>query len=358
MSDRGRPCRRTLLACATGAAAAALLGTGGGTASGAARAAAPHRPATPRTPAVPRAPGDVRDERFPLGGPHMPWIVDRTLHHTTVMQSFAFDEAHRHMYALQVVQGGVRLPGETRPRTHAERLRDGDLCLNRLTLDGVLLDHMHLKGFGHGTALGVEERADGGTVLYAECDANPASGYGRAIARFAYAPGQVLHGDAPGLDAYRAQPGSTSNCAALDPTGRRLLLRYRRAGRHRYALYDLDAFVARLFQPLADFPQPGADLGMPFQGMALYGDYAYQVLGTPTDPALTPPGTTTARLMCLDLRTGDVVEEAWRETTYAPGAMEPEGLAVLRSGGPRLCLGFATGPVGARVFSVYHQQRA
>ncbi|MFD8766541.1 hypothetical protein [Streptomyces mirabilis] len=40
------------------------------------------------------------------------WIRRGLLHHSTVLQSFAFDERRGHMYALQVMQGGVRLPGE------------------------------------------------------------------------------------------------------------------------------------------------------------------------------------------------------------------------------------------------------
>ena len=350
MSDQGRPggpSRRALLALAGGTAAAAVLGTGH---------PAPAAALPPRGARSPRGAGGITDERFGIDGPHVPWITDRTLHHTTVVQSFAFDETHQNIYALQVVQGGVRLPGETRARTHAERLLHGDLCLNRLTMDGLLLDHMFLKGFGHGSAMGIEERADGGTVLYTECDARPGSGYGRAVARFAYAAGRVLHGDAPGLDSYRAQPGSTGNSVAVDLTGRRILLRYLKGGEHRYALYDLDGFVAELFDPLVDFAQPGAASGMPFQGMTLYGDYAYQVFGPPAGPGRRMSGSPTARLMCLDLRTGGVVAETRRETAYASGPMVPEGLAVLRSGGPRLCLGFASGPVGARAFAVYQQQ--
>ncbi|MCM2575807.1 phage baseplate protein [Streptomyces meridianus] len=359
MSDQGgpgRPGRRALLALAGGTAAAALLGNAPGTAAAQAAGRTPRANRPPHRTRSPRGAGGITDERFGLDGPHVPWLTDCTLRHPTVMQSFAFDETHQHLYALQVVPGGVRLPAETRTRPHAARLRSGDLCLNRLTMDGVLLDHMYLKGFGHGSAMGIEERADGGTVLYTECDAGPASGHGRAVARFAYAPGRVLHGDAPGLDCYRAKPGSTGNSVAVDLAGRRLLLRYRRNGEHRYALYDLDGFVAELFDPLADFAQPDPGPDLRFQGMALYGDYAYQVLGPATVPARrTATGPTTC-LTCLDLRTGRVVAETRRETSYAAGPMAPEGLAVLRSGGPRLCLGFASGPVGARAFAVYQQQ--
>lgn len=74
-----------------------------------------------------------------------------------MLQSFAFDERHGHMYALQVMEGGVRLPGEPRAYTRAERAARGDMCLNRLTMGGALTGDMYLLGFGHGSALGVED---------------------------------------------------------------------------------------------------------------------------------------------------------------------------------------------------------
>ncbi|WP_371749861.1 hypothetical protein OG302_41140 [Streptomyces sp. NBC_01283] len=45
---------------------------------------------------APDAPGD----RFDLADSGTRLIHEKTLHHATVMQSFAFDELHGHVYAL------------------------------------------------------------------------------------------------------------------------------------------------------------------------------------------------------------------------------------------------------------------
>ncbi|MEU5241925.1 teichoic acid biosynthesis protein C [Streptomyces lydicus] len=275
------------------------------------------------------------------------------LRHTTVLQSFAVDERRGHLYALQLVAGGVRLPGERTALPHAERARNGDLCLNRLTLDGSAAGHMYLKGFGHGGSIGLEEAA-GGVTLWTEWNANPSSGYGRGVCRFRFTDGQLLERGSGELATYRPVPGSTSNAPAVDVTHRHLLLRYKRHGIPRFALYDLDRFRARWYLPLTDFAQPGADLGLPFQGMALYGNYAYQLLGSAygTGNPVSSGGNT--RLYRIDLRTGRVVWQQLERTAPGLSPREPEGLAVLRGGGtPRLCLGFVEGPAGSRTFRLY-----
>ncbi|MCL7497114.1 MULTISPECIES: teichoic acid biosynthesis protein C [Streptomyces] len=281
-----------------------------------------------------------------------PFLAGR-LRHTTVLQSFAVDERQGHLYALQVVAGGVRLTGEETALPHTERVRNGDLCLNRLTLDGSSAGHMYLKGFGHGGSIGLEESANGAT-LWTEWDANPSSGYGRGVCRFRFTDGQVLERGSGELDTCHPVMGSTSNFPALDVTHRQLLLRYKRDGIPRFALYDLDRFRARWHLPLADFAQPGADLGLPFQGMALYGNYAYQLLGSAYGTGNPASSGGNTRLYRIDLRTGRVVWQQLERTAPGLSPREPEGLAVLRgSGTPRLCLGFVEGPAGGRSFRLY-----
>jgi hypothetical protein len=310
----------------------------------------------PRTEAQPddTSDGQTAPKRTGLAAEGRPWITGGWLHHRTALQSFAFDERRGHIYALQVMQGGIQLTGESRAYSHAERARRGDLCLNRLTMGGRLTGYMYLKGFGHGSALGVEETARGAAALWTECDADPASGYGRGICRFRFIPGRVLNGTSRELAVFRPVPGSTSNCAAFDPVERRLLLRYRVAGRPCFALYDFDRFRARDFRPLTAFAQPAADLGLPFQGMTLYGNYAYQMLGTAYGPGNPPPRGNT-RLYRIDLRTGRVAQQVLDRTAPRLSPREPEGLAVLRAGGPWLCLGFTQGPTGDRRFSLYYK---
>ncbi|WP_336048712.1 phage baseplate protein [Streptomyces sp. CA2R101] len=287
-----------------------------------------------------------------LSAPGRPFLAGR-LRHATVLQSFAIDERKGHLYALQVVAGGVRLPGEVRAPSHAQRVGNGDLCLNRLTLDGSPAGHMYLKGFGHGGSIGLEDAADGVT-LWTEWDANPASGYGRGVCRFRFTDGQVLARDSGGLGTCHPVPGSTSNAPAVDVTHRQLLLRYKRDGIPRFALYDLDRFRAGWFLPLADFAQPGAGLALPFQGMAVHGAYAYQLLGSAYGTGNPASSGGNTRLYRIDLRSGRVVWQQRERTAPGLSPREPEGLAVLREGGtPRLCLGFVEGPAGGRGFRLY-----
>ncbi|WP_432096262.1 teichoic acid biosynthesis protein C [Streptomyces sp. bgisy100] len=354
-----RPTRRSVLRLGGGAVVASALGaspayaaTGTGTAplDGPSATGRPVRGAG-RAPAAP-------DRPFDLSGAATRWIHEKRLQQTTVLQSFAFDEDNRHIYALQVIRGGVQLPGEPRAYTHAERTRSGDLCLNRLSMDGDVLGHMYLKGFGHGSAMGVEPLGSGRFALWTECDADPQTGHARGIGRYRYAENTILHCSDPGVAIHRPQPGSISNSAAIDLHGRRLLLRYRRADGVRFAVYDFDLFRRGSYRPIVDFPQPGAELGLPFQGMTLYGDYAYQVIGAfrdPDDPDSEEVGIN-GRLYCMDLSSGGVIQELRTRSVDVLLAREPEGLAVLHTPRPRLCMGYASGPVGGRKYSLYYKE--
>ncbi|MFE6623313.1 hypothetical protein [Streptomyces sp. NPDC057740] len=60
-------------------------------------------------------------------------------------------------------------------------------------------------------------------------------------------------------------------------------------------------------------------------------------------------------LSCLDIRTGELLDRQRTEAGYALDHREPEGLAVRRGSEPRLCLGLASGPEGARRFSLHYK---
>ncbi|GAA2612857.1 hypothetical protein GCM10009863_28220 [Streptomyces axinellae] len=274
-------------------------------------------------------------------------LLDRRLRHGTAIQSFAFDERRARMYALQVMEGGIQLPGEPGPLSHSERQWRGDLCMNALSMSGEPLGHMYLKGFGHGGTLGVEPRRHGRPALWTEGDANPSSGYGRGLARFRFRPGMVLEHHDRELETFRPRPGSTKNQVALDPYARRLLLRYRHAGAYRFALYDLARFRAGSFQALTDFVQPMPEGHLYHQGMAVYGTYAYQLTCSERGPSAEP------LLTCVHLGTGRIVQRVRPEPAADSGLFEPEGLAVLQHPAPRLCVGFASGEQGVRLYSVY-----
>ncbi|WP_030347772.1 hypothetical protein [Streptomyces sp. NRRL S-1022] len=280
-------------------------------------------------------------QRIDLTAPAVRWLRERgTLREPTVLQSFAFDEVHHHLYVLQLTPGGRAA---------------GDLCLNRLDLTGRRLGHMYLKGFGHGVGMGVQHGADGTVWIWTETDA--VDGYGRGVTRFRFAAGATR--TTRDVKVRHPVDGSRTNQPALCPVTGRIAVRYRLGGTPRYRVWDLAAFTARDYAtPLADLAQTGAhpDPGVPFQGFALHGDHLYQLAGSAYDPRTNPPaGHGDTHLSCLDVRTGELLARHRTEAAYSLDHREPEGLAVRTTGTPHLYIGFASGPAGARKFSVYYK---
>ncbi|MEV8116996.1 teichoic acid biosynthesis protein C [Streptomyces xiamenensis] len=285
------------------------------------------------------------------------WIREQALHNVTVMQSFAFDDVNGHLYAIQVMQGGLRLSGESAAVSGADRAARGDLCITKLTLAGAKLGHMYVRGFGHGVAIGVEH-AGASPWLWTESDANPSSGYGRALSRFRFANGTVLDSGASSLAKIRPVPGSTSNQVSIDNLNQLLLLRYRLSGVARYRLMNLADVKAGRFTALHDVPQAGVSDSEVFQGFAVLGEHAYQMTGTSytSESGGNPPsGRGNTYLTRLDLSTGTVTQRSRTEAAYSLSFREPEGVAIRLSNPRRLCLGFASGASGARRFSVYYK---
>ncbi|MFH0518782.1 Teichoic acid biosynthesis protein C (Precursor) [Streptomyces sp. M41] len=283
-------------------------------------------------------------DRFDLTAPAERWLWRKdTLKEPTLLQSFAFDEVHQHLYVLQLRRGGGAA---------------GDLCLNRLDLRGKRLGHMYLRGFGHGVGMGVQHASDGTVWIWTEADAR--NGYGRGVTRFRFFDGAVR--TRADVKVRHPVPGSTSNQPSVCMASHRIAVRHRVDGEPRYRVWDLDAFVARDYSaPIADFPQTGAhpDPGIPFQGYALAGDHIYQLAGSAYDARTNPPARRgNIHLSCLDIRTGELRERRRTEAGHSLDHREPEGLAVRHGAGGRLCLGLGSGEVGKRRFSIYFKPRA
>ncbi|SNX61535.1 hypothetical protein SAMN06272735_3276 [Streptomyces sp. TLI_55] len=277
-------------------------------------------------------------DRVDLAVPAKRRLKEKALHEGTVLQSFAFDEVHRHLYALQVRRGGIGA---------------GHLCLNKLDYDGTLLGHMHLQGFGHGVSMGVQNAADGKVWIWTECEAK--RGYGQAVTRFQFAAGATR--TVADVHTRKPIPGSTNNQPTVCMASRRIAVRYRIKGKPRYRVWDLDAFVDRDYDdPVADIAQPAPhpDPKIPFQGYALHGDHLYQLAGTAYDPKTNPAAKFgNAHLSCVDLTTGELLQRMRTEAGRSLTHREPEGLAVRRTTQKGLYLGLASGAAGARRFSLY-----
>ncbi|WP_344497722.1 Teichoic acid biosynthesis protein C (Precursor) [Streptomyces enissocaesilis] len=301
------------------------------------------------------------DERIDLAVPSKRWHWKKPLGHTTVLQSFAFDDSRQRLYVLQMMQGGIRLSGEPKAYTGTERRQRGDMCLNQLDLKGARLGRMYLLGHGHGVGMGVERDAAGATWIWTETDARVADSmaFGRGITRFRFVDRQVRRGSA-GPTRHPVE-GSTANQPSVDMSRKRIAVRHRIGGKVRYRVFSLAHAVAGDFsKPLHDFAQAAAhpEPDIDFQGFALYGDYLYQLAGEPYGPANPPSGHGNTYVSCIDIRTGEPVQRTRTEAGYSLDHREPEGLAVRRTGKPRLCMGFASGEPGARRYSIYYKQHA
>ncbi|MFI0821620.1 teichoic acid biosynthesis protein C [Streptomyces sp. NPDC021098] len=296
--------------------------------------------------------------RFDLSVPSTQLIREKAPHNNTVLQSFAFDDVNGHLYTIQLMQGGIRLGDESAPVSGADRAARGDMCLTRLSLTGSELGYMYVRGFGHGVAIGCEP-VGATAYLWTESDANPESGYGRAISRFPFKSGTVLDSGASGLATHRPVAGSTSNQPAVDMLNKRLLLRYRQGGEARYRLMSLAGVTAGDYTPVYDdIPQAGIEDGEVFQGFTVLGDYVYQLTGTAysDENGPNPPsGHGNAYVSCVDLRTGELVQRSRTEAGYSLDYREPEGMAVQLTSPRRLCMGFASNLTAPRQLSVYYK---
>lgn len=383
------PSRRSLLAWSgVGALTAAGVSIGTGTAS-----AATHP--TPGSALL------VPSPRLDLNSASDNWIRQKATRDTTIIQSFAYDNANGHIYLAQVTQGGLKLSGESAAVSSADRNRRGDLTLTKWDMSGNTLGYMYLRGFGHGMSIGVEPFG-GKAYLWTEADgqevADPVhpddptktTSRGRRLARFPFVNGQVLDSGSAGLTLYEPVTGATTYTASVDPVYGRLAIRFRDTdGVMVFQVHDLD--LARLgiwSRPLASVREPDitavpgwplTTYGRPFlQGYAVVGQYLYMLHGNSygsvqdingQDTVISAPGVGNTFITSVNLTTGaldpapptpfkETVNPAHTAAAYTLDYREPEGLGVYvpdpaQPGVFRIGMGFASGEAGARVATIY-----
>ena len=288
--------------------------------------------------------------RFDLDVPSWQFLREKRVRDSTVMQSFAFDDSNGVLYVAQVVEAGRQLAGETAPVSGTQRAAHGDLCISRVDDTGQLLSWMYLRRFGHGVAIGVES-VGRDSYLWVEtasvARASDGVGYGTRIGRVRFVPDGVVTYPSAAIEVHQPVQGTTEVSVSLDPLNRTLLVRALVSGAHRYYLYGLDAFRARDYQPLHSRTETG--ISDVFQGHAHFFEQVYRLEGRGGGVTAAP-----THVSCFDLPTGTVIQRsvtgAARSLTYR----EPEGLAI-QGGPPRLHMGFADGPVGARNISLYYK---
>lgn len=248
---------------------------------------------------------------------------------------------------------------------YTETLDDdaGDLYMSYNYTDSGNLNtgnyYMILRGFGHGQNFGIEHIGST-TWIWIECAA--ASGYGKSICRFkwVWTPGATIHSSdigtstAPGSVKYTLKPGSIHNSVAIDTASDRLLLRYVSSGQGRVALYSLsdvkslgNSAVACTDQAsVAMQPNDDGTSGT-FQGMTLYGDYAYYISGKGKANCQQTTAQDTWIYYQKVSTTGGASGHSLTAAGYTLPWREPEGMAIqLTDDGPRLVFGFMTSARG------------
>lgn len=277
-------------------------------------------------------------KRFDVSKPSYERFRGISLHETHhAMQGMAFDQANRRLYIAQTQNGS-----------------DGDdLCINQLTIEGVLTGHMHVSNAGHGVSIGVEAVGTA-SYIWMECDsdAHSTSGRGTALARFKF-----VNGAAPS-SVKKFLTGSKTITCATDPVYERLLVRRSESGTMHFSLFTLaDAAAGTFSSPLAHFAQPALGSGtVTFQGYTLMGNYLYTLDGTGQEDAANINSYVTA----IDMNTGKVVQRSLTKAGESLFYREPEGMMVYKTvnDNPRLCFGFASRPdmtALPRYASVYYK---
>ncbi|WP_234375912.1 phage baseplate protein [Streptomyces sp. CB01373] len=324
------------------------------------------------------------------------WIRAKPTKDATIIQSFDYDNANRHIYLAQVTQGGLKLTGESAPVSSADRNLNGDLTITKWDMSGNILGYMYLRGFGHGMSFGVEP-VGGTAYLWTEVDAvalSDGTSRGIRLARFPFTNGQVLDSTSSTLAKYTPVPGSTVNTASIDPIYGRLVVRYRDTdGVKKYQVHDLD--LARLniwSKPLASISEPDitAVPGWPLttyghpslQGYVAVGRYLYMLHGNAygtteningQNVVISQPNIGNTFITSVDLATGALypappspfngnVNPLYTAAAYTLDYREPEGIGVYvpdltQPGVFSIGMGFASGPSGARLATIYGKAR-
>ncbi|MGW5817279.1 phage baseplate protein [Streptomyces noursei] len=294
-------------------------------------------------------PGDPLDPARPamsaLGGPIA--LAQQTRVHQQIALYLTGSAA---VYTTQVLEGGIRLEGETTAPTYEDRARRGDLIITRLSASGAVAGRMYARRFDHGAALGVE--VVGSThYLWLGCDAAEAAagsdGYARKIARVPYTNNAVLDQGDPGVEVFDPRPNDDHLTASLDLDHNQIGVRYHNSGNTFLIVYKLDDFKARRFGSPVYGPVR-IEVLEHYQAWALYGQYAYTTYGYPYADDNPPPGD--SRFTVVDAKTGQRVGPVVPNNQFPDlDYREPEGIQVINyGGGPMLMWTFATGASSAR----------
>jgi hypothetical protein len=321
-----KPSRRSLLLA--GGAGVAVLGVGRILSGSQGPVVVPEHPlgSTEPSAATDTATTGRGDVVFDLSQPARSLLSNVRLHEVRrPLQGLAFDIVNQRLFIAQ--------QRDDRP--------GADLCINRLSLTGDVISHLHVDNAGHGQSFGVEP-VGSTSYLWLEWNANEntTDGRGTEIARFPFSPGR------PGEKRTFFDAGVEVGCS-IDPVNRRILIRRPEEGRTFFTLYDLDDADDGFRTPLARIPEPdlsprpGQSI---LQAFTVLGSHLYTLVGT-GGHAGTSDDPFDTYLSAIHLETGDVTQQELVAAGQSLIFREPEGLAInVVNDAPQLCFGLASRP--------------
>ncbi|MEK3721122.1 phage baseplate protein [Paenibacillus sp. FSL H8-0034] len=293
---------------------------------------------------------------FDLSDSSDPSILKKNLQRSTVLQSFGYDNVNQHIYTVQLIGGGLQLPGESSAPTAAVRKTNGDLCITKLDFAGNIISYMYVLGAGHGVSIGVEpgigQSGQPVAYLWTETDGVPDSvngARGTKIARFPFTDGAVVTPNTPWLQKHTLVPGSTNATVSIDMKNGYLVSRYKATdGNYKLSLFDLAQVKLGNYVVRSTINMPAVDTTVTsFQGYTSYGNYAYLLEGTAygNGNSVAPNGNT--YISIYDFNTGALVNRGLTKAGYSLLYREPEGMAIQipnpsTPGYARLSFGFAS----------------
>jgi hypothetical protein len=238
------------------------------------------------------------------------------------LQSFAIDSVNGHVYAVQMMAGGMQFADEPAPLTYDERNLAGDLCFTRLTMTGEALDRMYVRGIGHGVQIGIDNQPDGTPLIWSGVDKDENTN-STGVGYFPWAPSDTVPLDNADI-AHRYQPTGQpefrSYCT-VDPTTRTLITCHHAPPEWTFTAYPLDEAYQDVWNPVAQFTVP---INVTLQGFAGAGGYLYVWTG---NSIIAAPGNNA--VMQRYSTTGELLQASKTDVLLGQvDKREPEGTAV------------------------------
>jgi len=257
-----------------------------------------------------------------------------TLTHNRAHQQAVQEPDTGTVFISQIISDGYQLPDESTAPPTGSRASRGDICINRVSTTGDVVDRMWCRGFDHGASLGGAEYIGGTYYIWIATDAVEqalgTNAYGNKISRIEYVADKIYDKGDVDIDLYDPFPTGSERLAASMDFANGMAFVYRRlAGNDSYRAYDLAQFRAKNFDnPLWTLDNVAAPSVR--QAWCGFGEYIYTCYGEAWGSGNPPPpsGIGNVYFTLIHLPTGQVLETHLRNTETGLENREPESMNI------------------------------